>query len=128
MKVRHIGKNRKTTRSKQSWSRYIHHRARHLKAGTIIETCGCDVARIIHTDVDCDDVEYESLTTGYRGSCSIYNCGPMPLSAGAVKRRLELFEQGGKDALTKRYYVEDCKMSPEDADKQIAEWKNLTLC
>jgi hypothetical protein len=90
----------------------------------IIETCGCDVARITHVSVTGDDVQYKSMTYPERwsGSCSIINCCPVKLTREEAERRIELFRQGGRTALTRRYYREDCKMSEEDIDKMMAEW------
>ena len=105
----------------RDWARYIRHYARHLKPGTIIETCGCDVARV--TMIDGDDLEYESLTRGGRGSCSVYNCGPIPLRPVAIERRLQLFKEGGMQALTMRYYREDCQMTEQQAMEMIEQWK-----
>lgn len=128
MKVRKIAywrnNQRKTyvPRSK-SWAQYIRHRARHLKVGTIIETCGCDVARIIMVDAASDSIDYESLTTGLEGSCSIYNCAPCPLRPVAVERRLALFKEGGKKALVRRYYIEDCNDSPEVVERFMKDWR-----
>lgn len=105
---------------KKTWDQMIRHEARHLKPGTIIETCGCDVARIISTDGD--NLDYESLTVGGRGSCSVFSCGPVRLSEQGIKKRLDLFKEGGKKALIMRYYTEDCRMSVEEATKTFSEW------
>ena len=122
MKLRYLRKQKRNKPKDKSYYQYIRHRARHLKPGTIIETCGCDVARIISIDPESDNIVHESLTRGGKGSCSIYNCGPIRLSQAAIERRLELYKEGGKDALARRYYVEDCKMTTEEADKLIKEW------
>lgn len=122
---REIQKRVRAAQGQLLWSPYIRHRAKHLKVGTIIETCGLDVARIVVCDPDEDNIEYESLMF-YKGqghgSCSIYNCAPMLLTKYGIEKRLKLFEQGGRDAVHKRYYIEDCKMSEEQALATMREW------
>jgi hypothetical protein len=122
MKLRQLRKQKRNKPKDKSYRQYLRHTARHFKPGTIIETCGCDVARVVSVSADGDDLVYESLTRGGKGSCSIYNCGPIRLSQVAIERRLELYKEGGQAALSRRYYVEDCKLSPEEADKLIKEW------
>ena len=107
-------------RKPRYWAQYVRSRARHLKPGTIIETCGCDVARIISVDAERDDIKYESLTRGGTGSCSIYHCGPIRLRPYAVQRRIGLFQKGGMRELTLRYYTEDCGMTREAAEQQYS--------
>ncbi len=108
-------------RPDRSWHQRVWHEARHLKPGTVIETCSCDVARVIFTDES--DVEYVSLTTGMHGSCNIIACAPVPLRPAAIARRLQLFKEGGKRALTMRYYTEDCQLTPEAAVELAEKWE-----
>lgn len=124
MKVRQIRKAKyvKRTHKPKHWSQYLRHAARHLKIGTIIETCGCDVAQVTFVDPNTDDLEYVSLTRGGRGCCSIFNCAPQRLNQNQAERRLALYKEGGMNALSKRYYVEDCHMTPEAAQEIIDEW------
>jgi len=111
-----------------AWGSDVRRAARHLKVGTIIETCGLDVAEIVNVDWQDDSIKYKSLTRPDQGFgyCSIRNCGPLPLRPYAVERRLDLFNKYGKDGLSLRYYVEDCRMPIEEAKKQLdafkAEW------
>ena len=123
MKIRYIRKRKIVKPKDVSYRAYIRHSARHFKPGTVIETCGCDVARVVSVNPDSDDIVYESLTRGGKGSCSIYNCAPVRLSQAGIERRLELFKEGGQAALSRRYYVEDCKLPVEQADELIEQWK-----
>lgn len=109
-------------RANKYYDAYIRQAARHLKPGTIIETCGCDVARVLEVDPDSDDIKYESLTRGGVGHCSIFNCAPQRLRPYGATRRIEMFKRGGMKELTMRYYVEDCKMTREAAEAQYNEW------
>lgn len=125
MKVRTIAyrrnyKRRTFQRPVKYWDKYIRHQSRHLKVGTIIETCGCDIARVI--SIEGDDLLYESLTRGGQGSCSVYNCGPLPLRPVAVQRRLDIFKTGGMKALVRRWWKEDCQMT----DEQVAQLETET--
>jgi hypothetical protein len=109
---------------RQRWLRRLQKR---LKPGVIIETCAVDLARVTHVDWENDDCRYWSLTkpvpagfTGtYTGTCSIYSCGPEVLDPLEAARRLAIFKKDGNHGLTKRYYVEDCGQTPEEADKTI---------
>lgn len=94
----------------------MRHAARHLKVGTIIETCGCDIARVVAINVKEDNCEYRSLTRPDRGTgnCSIYNCGPKPLNKVAVQRRMDIFKRDGIKGLVRRYWKEDCWMTDEE--------------
>lgn len=125
MMIREMRSRVKHQRKRKTWEQYIRHRARHLKVGTVIETCACDVARVIEVDVELGHLKYISLTQGGEGSCSIMNCGPIQLRPYAVKRRLALFESGGMKALTMRYYTEDCKMSVDEAESLFLTYEQL---
>lgn len=83
-----------------------------------------NVARVV--SVDGDELEYERLFGGYaagtRGHCSVFNCGPVRLSEGAIERRKAAFEKGGFRGLQHRYFHEDCKMTQEQIDEYLKEW------
>lgn len=122
MKIRQLRqvkyqRHRQRIRLDKHWAQIVRHRARHLKVGTIIETCSCEVARVVEIDWEGDDLKYEGLMRGGYGYCSIYNCAPKPLGAAAIARRMKIFEQGGFPAVIRRYHVEDCGMT----DKQITD-------
>lgn len=114
--VMESGKQKRRGRTRDAHARHL---ARHLKIGTIFETCGCDVARVVSIDPNRDDIVYESLTHGGQGSCSLIHCGPLPLRPEAIQRRLAIYKQGGMEALFRRYFTEDGGMTEQDYD----EWK-----
>jgi hypothetical protein len=126
-KSRHLPRKRKTDRE---WNRYYRNLLRQLKPGKLFETCGCDVARVLYTIPEKDELAYESLTrhgfTGLpaRGYCSLIHCVPTPLTRGEVNRRMEIFKSGGKVGLSMRYYTEECKMSEEESAEMIKTWES----
>lgn len=124
MKVRKIKQRRVLARKIRVKSRIkrvvnIRHLARQFKRGVIFETCGVDVAIVTKVDAKTDTIEHLSLTTHQSGNCSLCYCGPVRLTEQGIKKRLDLFAAGGKRALVRRYYIEDCKMSPMMAEREL---------
>lgn len=114
-------KKRTKWNREQSYRDYngrIRRKGRHFKPGTVIETCGVDVARI--KEIDGRDITYEYMFGRYTsstGSCCLMNCGPVRLNPAAIERRRQIFEREGYQGMVRRYWREDCHMTNE----QIAE-------
>lgn len=114
-----------------NFKRHIRRLHKSLKPGVVIETCGVDLAVVVKVDWENDDCLYRSLTKpvpeGYdkewTGSCSIYNCGPEPLDVLEAKRRLDIFKREGESGLMMRYYMEDCGLTREEAQKTWDDFK-----
>lgn len=114
---------------KQPWTwedrmKYLKNRIRELKPGTMIETCGLDIARIVYVDGDelCYDHVAGRYPGGGHGYCSVLNCGPVILNPVALKKRMDIFKKDGARGLALRYYREDCKMTEEQIADRMGEW------
>ncbi len=65
------------------------------------------------------DLEGISLFTNKPSGCSLFHCGPMPLTESEAKERLAYFEEHGFDDYLRRYVYKP--MSDEDWSRELIE-------
>lgn len=88
--------------------RYMNHLIGKLKVGTYVEDCRYHPCLITERTVRKRDIEFSdfqcvSLVNGKPNGCSMYHCGPVPLSREEAYARAEFMQQYGMEEYLRRY-------------------------
>lgn len=97
-------------RDKRKLKRYINHLAAKLKPGAIFESCSYEPSVVTKrsfrpSDIYGSDVEGVSIVTGAGCSCSLFHCGPWPLSKENARARVKHLEKPGASCSDPEYKV-----------------------
>lgn len=79
-----------------------------LRIGTYVEDCRYHPCIIVRRNFPLDDFsdsEFSalSLVNGVTNNCSVYHCGPVPLSKADAEERAHFMKERGMEAYLRRY-------------------------
>jgi len=81
--------------------RYLNHLRSKLKYGMFVEDCRSHPCMV--TGHDLEGFDCVSLVNGKPNSCSILNCGPIPLTKAEAYERADYMKQHGMEAYLVKY-------------------------
>ena len=97
--------------------RYGNYMLRKLKFGSYVEDCRCHPSIVTEQDRWHADFCCVSLVNGRPNACSMYNCGPVPLSKEEAYERAAVMKEQGMEAYLRRYHGY--------TDEAIEDWRKL---
>jgi hypothetical protein len=101
--------------------RYGNYMLRKLKVGSYVEDCRYHPSIVTAQDRHHCDFQCQSLVNGKPWGCSMYNCGPVPLSKQEAYERAAVMKEQGMEAYLRRYHGHT-EADIEDWRKLDAEW------
>ena len=102
-----------TYKCRRKAKRHMNHLHKKARKGKYVIDCRNHPCIVTEThfygDIYGDDIEVQSLVTGTMGSCSLFHCGPEPISKAEAFERAELAKRDGWEAYLKKFsgYTEE---------------------
>lgn len=84
--------------------RYRNYMLRKLKFGMYVEDCRYHPCVVTQQDRWDAGFRCESLVNGKPNGCSIFHCGPVPLSRAEAYERAAVMKEQGMEAYLRRYH------------------------
>ena len=95
--------DRARCRDRRQRKRYMNYMIKRLHFGMYAVDCRYHPCIITELDLQCEDISVKSVLDGTPCGCSIFHCGPLPITQTEAFERRDFIRSDGWDAYLKKY-------------------------